>query len=1749
VQVHAKQKVAVTLSDKGQLTLWHTEPPSLVAAAIGSEWHLQKRFVAATWLPEKPGSSAPLLALATDHSLLLVHLQSDSCMHVLASVDLSGASSGATTLQILCAQDAEGVLVAIHYSQCREGACAATIAVFAVTGIGSSLRLVPLGDCGLGNGWMGIGEVAGDDKMLAAATRAASELQMALFVSDQCQFVQCGAGSARLMPGADESVLVKESCNEQVNVHADLRSLVAAAIMTGPALHLVIWNLLEGLGGFQAEAGLVQQLPGGPACVRCLPPAVVRGAVALATPQQVTLFSSVSAGWAPLATISIPGTPHSLVSAHGLLFVGLNGQIAAFKPTVQLRDGLEDMNVFAEVLQAPLPLWHPCNIAAYLLCGAHSAAAQILRELIKVLSGAQKLPEHGLVTTALHTICPPCNNVAVAFTHACKEAKPANCSDLETGQLETGQLESGVFGTVRDGQGILPAPAQEQAKKRAMDTGQLEIAAFGAAGSLEGLPVGPTCRSHTDACKDVAQGLLSRHLQKAHRHETSVCTGHLDVSHMDGQMATSAASDTRAAQASSDPLCTGQLDMTSFSFSARPAKPLHTGSFDELQSGQLNMSSFAAFTTATEPPSTHKDQLQSCQVDMSSFAGFSAAPGPSSTRKDLIQSGQLDMSSCAALSSPPGPALTHEDLLLRGQLVMSSLGAPAASPAPSQSDADPLQTGHLDVSFFKVASGMPAPSQASTNHLQSDGRTVACAAKPGLDPVQTGQLDLAAFGNVMQLTAPPTQLDSPVLTRLQQPACNKEELTGSPSVHKGSTFDRKPCTGPVGEAQCWGPVDVHDAGDTVLRCPQIAVQMGSASSLAARTGLQMHLSSNRMQARPRPSPVVPIVREAHACGEAGLQSARFEDARNGLRENFSHRMHLTCSGAVGSCNSAADFTSDMDCCLSRRNCYRSCKSATCCQVCQGTDNSYSSSMGRQRSTLFEIEGCKGHCARQNSWDFKGIGRASAAKRLAGDAVAEGWEADMHGVSGSGCRSSSLEVLCCLGRGQDLASSSLQCWQELETHCCAREDCLTSEQICLLRDLVEDSGSSRCKGAGIDLQAARLLPALASAFCGMQSSSKASGTPLEDVAMKIRTLDLPGRRMVSAARLGSVLLQEDWAAARRGDTHQSLTSDEDRQSGSSSRRPVVMSSSAQKLLQRMRGDAEMTASNSQTSSHSFLEPCFASQSATPPVQLEPHWAHLGLLPTLQPTAIFWAFDCSSPVALLETLFMCMPRNEPADSDSSAALTLGSPSLAFGGAMRGTGDPNSSKAWTWENMRRLGAALWLQSAADAAHAAELVAKATFAMHRDACMVAHWYCALGKLSVLAGLMRASGNARVAAFFMRDFRTPDARAAAAKNAHKLLSQHRYSLAAAFFLCAGDVQAAFSTCLHHLHDAQLALFLARILDAASPASASGHTAELLQRLLKSESGLCRESFTEAVLTRLAPSMAVRNLTRVLVSSCRQSGMVVAASAQLQAMDWVAYTLLKCSGANGQMRAGSTFSAIEVQELARGLPGLASRAAHHAALHGACVASLRATKLGMWLLAQSAHNNSQREQAASKLVLQTARRRAVVSAVCAVLAAKATGSLQLRFSDCCASRSALSVLANHAVKEAALNVERACSAAAAEGCDTFVQQLLDDTGSGTELVDRVDVAAVLEEVRACMEKSPLTVACTHHEAPSIPGDCPDKAGSRRNAEPSSQGNAREELLNAADSQTLATVGDKDAQVRSGLCFIIPDTQVCFCACM
>ena len=82
------------------------------------------------------------------------------------------------------------------------------------------------------------------------------------------------------------------------------------------------------------------------------------------------------------------------------------------------------------------------------------------------------------------------------------------------------------------------------------------------------------------------------------------------------------------------------------------------------------------------------------------------------------------------------------------------------------------------------------------------------------------------------------------------------------------------------------------------------------------------------------------------------------------------------------------------------------------------------------------------------------------------------------------------------------------------------------------------------------------------------------------------------------------------------------------------------------------------------------------------------------------------------------------------------------------------------------------------------------------------------IGQKNALLALMRANkgseSNKKFQEFLACDSDNPDFRARACKNALRLISQHRYSLACALFLLANDISSAMDVAANRLGDVML---------------------------------------------------------------------------------------------------------------------------------------------------------------------------------------------------------------------------------------------------------------------------------------------------------------------------------------------------------
>ncbi|ORY25155.1 RAVE protein 1 C terminal-domain-containing protein [Naematelia encephala] len=139
--------------------------------------------------------------------------------------------------------------------------------------------------------------------------------------------------------------------------------------------------------------------------------------------------------------------------------------------------------------------------------------------------------------------------------------------------------------------------------------------------------------------------------------------------------------------------------------------------------------------------------------------------------------------------------------------------------------------------------------------------------------------------------------------------------------------------------------------------------------------------------------------------------------------------------------------------------------------------------------------------------------------------------------------------------------------------------------------------------------------------------------------------------------------------------------------------------------------------------------------------------------------------------------------------------------------------------WEDAKRYGVFLWLQSTDAIKAQLEVVARNRFMVdeNRDPTACSLIFFALGKKKVLHGLWRQAYTHKeqqmMLKFLANDFELDRWKTAAIKNAYALLSKQRYEYAAAFFMLAGNAKDAINVCLRQLEDWQLAIALARVVE------------------------------------------------------------------------------------------------------------------------------------------------------------------------------------------------------------------------------------------------------------------------------------------------------------------------------------------------
>lgn len=132
-------------------------------------------------------------------------------------------------------------------------------------------------------------------------------------------------------------------------------------------------------------------------------------------------------------------------------------------------------------------------------------------------------------------------------------------------------------------------------------------------------------------------------------------------------------------------------------------------------------------------------------------------------------------------------------------------------------------------------------------------------------------------------------------------------------------------------------------------------------------------------------------------------------------------------------------------------------------------------------------------------------------------------------------------------------------------------------------------------------------------------------------------------------------------------------------------------------------------------------------------------------------------------------------------------------------------------SWDAFEGLKGGFWVRRREALRSKCEQFARLKFAKSKDPEDCVLLYVALRRLNVLQGLYKVAGNKKFVEFFSRDFSQEGNRIAALKNAHALLSQHRYELAAAFFLLGNSLNHAMTVLSKQAGHIQLAIVVCRL--------------------------------------------------------------------------------------------------------------------------------------------------------------------------------------------------------------------------------------------------------------------------------------------------------------------------------------------------
>ncbi|KAF8294561.1 putative RAVE protein 1 C terminal [Trypanosoma cruzi] len=134
-----------------------------------------------------------------------------------------------------------------------------------------------------------------------------------------------------------------------------------------------------------------------------------------------------------------------------------------------------------------------------------------------------------------------------------------------------------------------------------------------------------------------------------------------------------------------------------------------------------------------------------------------------------------------------------------------------------------------------------------------------------------------------------------------------------------------------------------------------------------------------------------------------------------------------------------------------------------------------------------------------------------------------------------------------------------------------------------------------------------------------------------------------------------------------------------------------------------------------------------------------------------------------------------------------------------------------AVSWTDVEAAGVPFWLRSLQGLRTLAERVARGQYQATRDVRECALMYILAGKVGVLAALCKAERNAKLHAFFLRNFNESKNKTAAAGNGFAAVSKNMVAYGAAFFVLAGEFRNATQVLLQRHGSIALALLVLRL--------------------------------------------------------------------------------------------------------------------------------------------------------------------------------------------------------------------------------------------------------------------------------------------------------------------------------------------------